>query len=140
MESSVRMIPQQSFWPIGSYDLPTGNHTHHCRQCVVKHFIAVLNIPNTIYKGLGYKIPSLGNLLWLVHEHTSPWISNSDSWTDVLAPRQTSVHPPSGTPRLPSLAHQSIPKNRPFINLSRGRSIRQGSWSGDKHKEIITCH
>ena len=140
MERRVRMIPQQSFWPIGSYDLPIGNHTNHCRQCVEKHFMAVLIVLNMIHIRLGYKISLLGNLLWLVHEHTSPWISNSDPWRDVLVPRQISVHPPSGAHRLPSLAHQSIPKNRPFNNPSRGRSIRQGGRLGDKHRRYKTCH
>jgi len=49
------------------------------------------------------------------------------------------MQPNSPRKNLPILI-QLIPKNRPFINLSRGRSIRQGSQLGDKHKEIITCH
>ena len=49
------------------------------------------------------------------------------------------MQPNSPKGNLPILI-QLTPKNRPFINLSRGRSIRQGSQLGDKHKEIITCH
>jgi len=49
------------------------------------------------------------------------------------------MQPNSPRKNLPILIHLT-PKNRPFINLSRGRSIRQGGRLGDKHKEIITCH
>jgi len=36
--------------------------------------------------------------------------------------------------------YQSKPKNRPFHNPSRGRSIRQGGRMGDNYKEIPKCH
>ena len=49
------------------------------------------------------------------------------------------MQPNSPRKNIPILI-QLTPKNRPFINLSRGRSIRQGGRLGDKHKEIITCH
>jgi hypothetical protein len=34
---------------------------------------------------------------------------------------------------------QSNIRNRPFINPSRGRSIRQGGRMGDKHRRYKTC-
>ena len=49
------------------------------------------------------------------------------------------MQPNSPRKNLPILI-QLTPKNRPFINLSRGRSIRQGGRLGGKYKEIITCH
>ena len=49
------------------------------------------------------------------------------------------MQPNSPKGNLPILI-QLTPKNRPFINLSRGRSIRQGGRLGGKYKEIITCH
>jgi len=35
--------------------------------------------------------------------------------------------------------HQFKPKNRPFHSPSRGRSIQQGGWLGDKHRRYQTC-
>jgi hypothetical protein len=49
------------------------------------------------------------------------------------------MQPNSPRKNLPILI-QLTPKNRPFINLSRGRSIRQGGRLGDKHRRYKTCH
>ena len=46
---------------------------------------------------------------------------------------------PPGEPPWYQFTNYLKTKNRPFINPSRGRSVRQGGRTGDKHRRYKTC-
>ena len=164
------MIPLQSSLPGWSHDLPIGSHNHYRRRCVYKHIYSILywilgkhiaheppprhvhimaglgtcgdaipiaSVPT--HKLLDFTNPTLGALLWSICQSISRKISEYyfliKFW---IAPRRY-THPPRRGIHQSNLT-QSITKNRPFHNPSRGRSIRQGRRLGGNYKEIKTCH
>jgi hypothetical protein len=164
------MNPLQSFRPRCLYALPIGIHNDYRRRCVHKHTYLILywilgkhivhqrpprhvhimaglsactaqmpiaSVPT--HNGPDSSASSLGALLLSIGQSTSRRISRyyflMKLW---IAPRRY-THPP-GDGKQQSNLTQSITKNRPFYNPSRGRSIRQGSRLGGNYKEIITCH
>ena len=164
------MIPLQSFQPRWSYDQPIGDHNHYRRRCVDEHINTILYwilgkhivheptprrvhimagfstcgdaIPNasvSTHNGIGFYPSALGRLLLAIRLSTSQRISKYYSLIKFwIAPRRCTYPPGDGTQQ--SILTQSITKNRPFHNPSRGRSIRQGGRLGGNYKEIKTCH
>jgi hypothetical protein len=164
------MIPLQSLWPRWAYGLPIGNHNHYRRRCVHRHThsiiywmigkhiehepptrnvrimaglstradaIPIASVP--ILSGLTSSILTLIALLASIRQSTSRRISKYYFLIKLwIAPRRY-AHPLGGGSQQSNLT-QSITKNRPFYNPSRGRSIRQGSRLGGNYKEITTCH
>ena len=164
------MIPLQSFQPEWSYDLPFGKHNYYRRKCVYKHINSIINwicgkhiahelpprlvhiiagsrtcadaIPNAsvpTHNGPGFTNPTLGALLLSIRQGTSQRISKYQFIIKFLITPRRNAHPPRRGIHQSNLT-QSITKNRPFYNPSRGRSIRQGSRLGGNYKEIKTCH
>ena len=164
------MIPLQSFQPRWSYGLPIGTHNQYRRKCVYKHSNSILYWilgkhavhkppPHSVHiiaslstrgdaipiawvsthNGLASSTPFMGRLLSAIRLSTSQRISKYyfliKFW---IAPRRCTYPPGDGTQQ--SILTQSITKNRPFHNPSRGRSIRQGGRLGGNYKEIKTCH
>ena len=164
------MNPLQSLWPRWAYGLPIGNHNHYRRRCVDRHIYSIIywilgkhieHEPPTrhvhIMAGLrkcadaipiasvptrsclAFSTLELGALLASIRQRASRRISKYYLLIKLwIAPRRH-THPPGGGTPQPNLT-QSITKNRPFNNPSRGRSIRQGSRLGGNYKEIKTCH
>jgi hypothetical protein len=164
------MIPLQSFWPRWSYALPIGIHNHYRRGCVYKHIYSILywilgkhivhqppprhvdimagisactaqipiaSIPT--HNGPDSSALSLGALLLSIRQSTPRRISKYYFLIKLwVAPRRYTHTPEDGKQQ--SNLTQSITKNRPFCNPSRGRSIRQGGRLGGNYKEIKTCH
>ena len=164
------MIPLQSFQSIWSYGLPIGSPNHYRRRCVYKHIYsifywilgkhivheptpcrvhimagfstsgdAITSASVSTRNGIGFCPYALGRLLLAIRLSTSRRISKYyfliKFW---IAPRRYTDSPRHGIHQ--SNLTQSITKNRPFHNPSRGRSIRQGGRLGDNYKEIKTCH
>jgi len=164
------MIPLQSFQPRWSYGLPIGDHNQYRRRCVYKHSNSILYwilgkhvvhepTPHSVHiiaslstcgdaipiasvsthNGLASSTPFMGRLLSAIRLSTSRRISKYyfliKFW---IAPRRCTYQPRHGIHQ--SNLTQSITKNRPFYNPSRGRSIRQGGRMGGNYKEIKTCH
>jgi hypothetical protein len=164
------MNPLQSFRPRCLYALPIGIHNDYRRRCVNRHTgsmlhwilgkhivhqppprhvdimagisacttqIPIASIPT--HNGPDSSTSSLGALLLSIGQGTSQRISKCyfliKAW---IAPRRY-THPP-GDGKQQSNLTQSITKNRPFYNPSRGRSIRQGGRLGGNYKEITRCH
>jgi hypothetical protein len=164
------MIPLQSFWPRWSYALPIGIHNHYRRMCVSKHTHLILywilgkhivhQLPSRhvgmmaglstylnqmpiasvlTHNGPDSSTSSIGALLLSIRQSTSRRISKYYFLIKVwIAPRRY-THSPVGGKQQSNLT-QSITKNRPFYNPSRGRSIRQGGRLGGNYKEITRCH
>jgi hypothetical protein len=164
------MTPLQSFWPRWSYALPTGIHNHYRRGCVNRHTGSMLHwilgkhivhapLPLHVHNlagistcadqmpiasvptqnGSGSSTSSLGALILSISQGTSRRISKYYFLIKVwIAPRRY-THPRVGEKQQSNLT-QSITKNRPFYNQSRGRSIRQGGRLQGNYKERITCH
>jgi hypothetical protein len=164
------MNPSQSFWPRWAYGLSNGNHNHYRRRCVHRHTHSIIycmlgkhiehepparhvhimaglsrcsdampiaSVPTR--NGLIFTTPTLGALLASICQSTSRRISKYYFLIKLwIAPRRC-THPPGDGTRQ-SILTQSITKNRPFYNPSRGRSIRQGGRLGGNYKEIKTCH
>ena len=164
------MNPLQSFWPKWSYALPIGIHNHYRRRCVSKHTHSILywilgkhivhqlpprhvrimaglstctdQIPIAsicTHNGPDTSTSSLGALLLSIGQSTSRRISKYYFLIKLWVAPRRHTHPP-GDGKQQSNLTQSITKNRPFYNQSRGRSIRQGSRLGGNYKEITTCH
>ena len=164
------MNPLQPFWPRWAYGLPNGKHNHYCRKCVHRHTNPILywtlgkhivHEPPTRHvhimaglsrcsdampiasvptrNGLASSTLILGALLASIGQGTRRRISEYYFLIKLwIAPRRC-THPPGDRIQQSNLT-QSITKNRPFNNPSRGRSIRQGSRLGGNYKEITTCH
>ena len=164
------MIPLQSLWPRWAYGLPIGNHNHYRRRCVDRHIYSIIywilgkhieHEPPTrhvhIMAGLrkcadaipiasvptrsclAFSTLELGALLASIRQRASCRVSKYYFFDQALDSTQE-VHASPGDGTQQSNLTQSITKNRPFYNPSRGRSIRQGSRLGGNYKEIKTCH
>jgi hypothetical protein len=164
------MNPLQSFWPSWSYCLPIDKCNVHRWICACRHTNLILNwilskhIPHEpptrhvhimaglstcadaipiasvpIRNGLTSSTLALGALLLTIDQSTRQRISKYYFLIKLwIAPRRC-THPPGDGTQQSNLT-QSITKNRPFNNPSRGRSIRHGGRLGGNYKEIITCH
>jgi hypothetical protein len=164
------MIPLQSFWPSWSYCLPIDKHNVYRRICAYRHSntilywilgkhiehelparhahfmaglstcadaIPIASVPTR--SGLASSTLGLGALLLSISQSTRQRISKYYFLIKLwIAPRRC-THPPVDGIQQSNLT-QSITKNRPFYNPSRGRSIRQGGRLGGNYKEIKTCH
>ena len=164
------MIPLQSFWPGWLYCLPIdkcnvyrkicayrhtntiiywilSKHTEHEPPTRHAHFMAgisrcldampIASVPTR--SGLPSStltiVALLASIGQIIRRRISKYYFLIKHW---IAPRRC-THPPGDGTRQ-SILTQSITKNRPFYNPSRGRSIRQGGRLGGNYKEIKTCH
>jgi hypothetical protein len=147
------MIPLQSFWPGWLYCLPIDKCNVYRKICAYRHptrhahFMAgisrcldampIASVPTR--SGLPSStltiVALLASIGQIIRRRISKYYFLIKHW---IAPRRC-THPPGDGTRQ-SILTQSITKNRPFYNPSRGRSIRQGGRLGGNYKEIKTCH
>ena len=144
------MTPQSSFPPDRALPFGTTAQAYLCMKCYRSYINAIYSrLFNAINSGFryGYSLVNrlgrlcfycLGKCLMYLGHH-SAWVSVSFLGQQLAQAVARHLLDPPGEPPGHRFTNYLNTKNRPFINPSRGRSVRQGGRTGDKHRRYKTC-